>query len=282
MKIGITTKRNLEDPTEVVARAVRSLRRRGHEVHLCPKGCNLLGEKPLMNFDRKYDFIIVFGGDGTVLRTIQYMKNFKTPLLTVNMGTLGFLIELEADALKAALPRVLKKQYSIDERMMLRVSVMRGKERVFTQRVLNEAVVARDAFARIISLKTTVNDRKLTTYKSDGLIVATPTGSTGYNLSLGGPILHPGLPAMILTPIAAHSFTQKPIVLPADKRRIKLEVQASQRKESIYLTLDGQIGFSLMHGDVVKIKRSTKTVRLIRLSEHGYFKTLRNKLYWGE
>jgi NAD+ kinase len=281
MKIGITTKRNLEDPNGVVSRAVRSLRRKGHEVHLCPKGCSLLGEKPLMNFERKYDLLMVFGGDGTILRTIQYMKNFKTPILSVNMGTLGFLVELEMKALKNALPKILKKEYIVDERMMLRISVMRGKEKVFTQRVLNEAVVARDAFARIISLKTTVNDRKLTTYKSDGLIIATPTGSTGYNLSLGGPILHPGLPAMILTPIAAHSFTQKPIVLPSD-RRIKLLVQANHRRESIYLTLDGQIGFSLIHGDVVKIKRSTKTLRLIRMSEHGYFKTLRNKLYWGE
>ncbi len=281
MKIGITTKRNLEDPNGIVAGAVRSLRRRGHEVHLCPKGCNLLGEKPLMNFNRKYDFLIVLGGDGTILRTIQFMKNFNTPILSVNMGTLGFLTELAADDLKQALPEVLKKQYTIDERMMLRVTVVRGKDKVFTQRVLNEAVVARDAFARIISLKTTVNDRKLTTYKSDGIIVATPTGSTGYNLSLGGPILHPSLPAVILTPIAAHSFTQKPIVLPAD-RRIKLEVHANHRRESIYLTLDGQIGFSLVHGDLVKIKPSTKSLRLIRLSESGYFKTLRNKLYWGE
>ena len=225
--------------------------------------------------------MIVFGGDGTVLRTIQYMKNFKTPILSVNMGTLGFLVELEADGLQNVLTKILKKEYTIDERMMLRVTVVRGKGKVFTQRILNEAVVARDAFARIISLKTTVNDRKLTTYKADGLIVATPTGSTGYNLSLGGPILHPSLPAMILTPIAAHSFTQKPIVLPSD-RRVKLMVQANHRKESIYLTMDGQIGFSLVHDDIVKIKRSTKTVRFIRMSESGYFKTLRNKLYWGE
>jgi NAD+ kinase len=281
MKIGITTKRNLEDPKGIVSRAVRSLRRRGHEVHLCPKGCTLVGEKPLMDFNKKYDILIVFGGDGTILRTIQYMKNFKTPILSVNMGTLGFLVELEANGLKAVLTKVLKKEYTIDERMMLRVTVVRGKEKVFTQRILNEATVARDAFARIISLKTTVNDRKLTTYKADGLIVSTPTGSTGYNLSLGGPILHPNLPAMILTPVAAHSFTQKPIVLPSD-RRIKFIVQANHRKESIYLTLDGQIGFSLIHDDIVKIKRSTKTVRFIRMSESGYFKTLRNKLYWGE
>ena len=281
MKIGITTKRNLEDPSGIVSRAVKSLRRRGHEVHLCAKGCTLMNEEPLMNFNREYDILIVFGGDGTVLRTIQYMKNFKTPILSVNMGTLGFLVELEADGLQNVLTKILKKEYTIDERMMLRVTVVRGKGKVFTQRILNEAVVARDAFARIISLKTTVNDRKLTTYKADGLIVATPTGSTGYNLSLGGPILHPSLPAMILTPIAAHSFTQKPIVLPSD-RRVKLMVQANHRKESIYLTMDGQIGFSLVHDDIVKIKRSTKTVRFIRMSESGYFKTLRNKLYWGE
>ena len=281
MKIGITTKRNLEDPDGIVSKAVKSLRRRGHEVHLCPKGCVLAGEKPLMDFNRKYDLLLIFGGDGTVLRTIQHMKNFKTPILSANMGTLGFLVELEADGLKGVLTKVLKKEYSVDERMMLRVTVIRGKEKVFTQRVLNEAVVARDAFARIISLKTTVNERKLTTYKADGLIIATPTGSTGYNLSLGGPILHPSLPAMILTPIAAHSFTQKPIVLPSDKR-VKIEVQANHRKESVYLTLDGQIGFSLIHGDVVKIKQSAKKVRLIRMSEHAYYKTLRNKLYWGE
>lgn len=281
MKIGITTKRHLDDPKGVVKGAVRSLRKRGHEVFLCPKGCVLTGEKPSMNFNRKYDLMMVFGGDGTILRTIQFMKNFKTPVLSVNMGTLGFLVELKASAVKNEIPKLLKKEYTIDERMMLRVTVIRKKEKVFSQRVLNEAVLARDAFARMISLKTTVNDRKLTTYKADGLIVATPTGSTGYNLSLGGPILYPNLPAMILTPIAAHSFTQKPIVLPSDKR-LKIEVQAHHRKEAIYLTLDGQIGFSLAHGDIVKIKRSTKSLRLVRFSESTYFKTLRNKLYWGE
>jgi NAD+ kinase len=180
-----------------------------------------------------------------------------------------------------ALTKFLKKEYTIDERMMLRVTVVRGKEKVFTQRILNDAVVARDAFARMIHLKTTVSDRKLTTYKADGLIIASPTGSTGYSLSLGGPILYPNLPAVILTPIAAHSFTQKPIVLPSDKL-IKIEVLAHHRKEAIYLTLDGQIGFSLNHGDLVKVKRSTKVIRLVRLSESTYFKTLRNKLYWGD
>lgn len=281
MKIGITTKRHLDDPNKVVDTLVKKLRELGHKVELCPKGCNLVGEKPSMNFGAKYDLMMVVGGDGTILRTIQYMKHFKTPILSVNMGTLGFLVELEVGDLMDALPKILKKEYQIDERMMLRVSVMRAGKKVFTQRVLNDVVIARDAFARMIQLKTTVNDRKLTTYKADGLIVATPTGSTGYSLSLGGTILYPSLPAMILTPIAAHSFTQRPIVLPADKR-VKVEVHAMQRKEGIYLTLDGQIGFSLQDGDLVKIKKSTKSVKLIRLSESAYFKTLRNKLYWGE
>lgn len=162
--------------------------------------------------------------------------------------------------------------------MLIRCSVERGKRRAFTQRALNEVTIARDALARMIPLKTTVNDLKLTTYMADGLIVASPTGSTGYSLSAGGPIISPSVEGLILTPIAPHSFTQKPIILPSTSK-IKVAIANSQGRT--YLTMDGQTGFRLKDSDVVKVKRSTKTLKLVRLTKNSYFQTLRKKLHWG-
>ncbi len=280
LKIGLTTKRHLDDPEGVVKGVARYLRRRGHQVFVCSKGCNLIpGEKPTLSFKRKYDLLMTFGGDGSILRTVQYMENFNSLVLPINMGTLGFLMEFRPERLKEALKKFFEKDYKIEERILLRATVVRNGEKVFTKRALNDTVMARDALARMVKLKTTVDDRKFTTYVADGLIVATPTGSTAYSLSAGGPIVHPDFSAMVLTPISPHSFTQKPIIIPAEK---KIKIHIGSKGERIYLTIDGQMGFQLQDGDIVKIKKSSKILKFVRFSESTYFKTLRKKLNWGE
>ncbi|MDF2379422.1 MAG: NAD(+)/NADH kinase [Candidatus Gracilibacteria bacterium] len=279
MYVAITVKTGLTDPDNVVKKTVKYLEKNKCKVDLCPGTCVLVpNRKPGLDFHNPYDLIISFGGDGTLLRTVQYMKNFDSMVLSINMGRLGFFSEGVGKHFEKILDKVLKKKYYIDKRMLARCTVLRGKRRAFTQRALNEVTIARDALARMVPLRTTVDDLKLTTFMADGLIVSTPTGSTGYSLSAGGPVVSPKVDCLILTPIAPHSFTQKPIVLPPTSR-VKVSMSNSQGRT--YLTMDGQTGFHLKDNDVVKIKRSTKTLKLVRLSKNSYYQTLRTKLHWG-
>lgn len=280
MNIGITTKYGLRDTQQYIRKTVQYLKRHKISVDLCPNSCRLVtNRKPGLDFHKSYDALLVFGGDGTLLRTIQFMRNFDTPVLSINMGRLGFFSEGIGKDYRKLLERLIAGKYHLDTRMLLRCTIMRGKRRAFSRRALNEATIARDALARMVVLKTTVDDLKLTTYVADGLIVATPTGSTGYSLSSGGPIVAPSLDSIILTPISPHSFTQKPIALPP-KSRIKVHISSNQ--DRVFLTMDGQTGFNLKENDLIKIKRSTKTLKLIRMVKNSYFQTLRKKLHWGK
>jgi NAD+ kinase len=279
MHVAFTTKRALDDRDGVVKQAYQFLVQQGHIVSLCPKGCELVpGKKASLDFKVQYDLLVVFGGDGSLLRTVHFMENFDIPVLSVNMGTLGFLTEVKASDVEKALQWFLDGKYRIDERLLIRGTVMRKGRRVFSHRALNDVVIARDALARIVKLKTMVDGVLLTTYTADGLIISTPTGSTGYGLSAGGPIVFPTMDGMILTPIAPHSFTQKPIVIPGEKR---LSIEMETANDRVYVTIDGQTGFHLKDGDFVKIKESSKTVKLVCFAGSSYYKTLRNKLGWG-
>lgn len=279
MYIGITTKHGLKDPKGIVRKSIEHLKKKKVKFDICPNTCELVtNHKPGLDFRKPYDVIIVFGGDGSLLRTVQFMKNFDCAVISVNMGRLGFLAEGVGKDYMNILDKILSKKYLVEPRMLLRCSVMRNGKRAFSQRALNEVTVSRDAIARMISLKTTVDDLKLTTYVADGLVVATPTGSTGYSLSSGGPIVSPTLDSIILTPVSPHSFTQKPIILPSSA---KVKVHISTSQERIFLTIDGQSGFHLKDNDQIKIKKSSKTIKLIRLSKNSYFETLRDKLHWG-
>jgi len=279
MFIGITTKQSLKDPQHIVRKSVAYLRKHKVKVDLCPNTCRLVAnQKPGLDFHNSYDLIIVFGGDGSLLRTVQQMRNFDTALLSINMGRLGFFSDGLAKDFRKILDKVIGHDYVLESRMMLRCTVMRGERRAFTQRALNEITIARDALARMIRLKTTVDDLIVSTYVADGLVIATPTGSTGYSLSAGGPIVSPVLDSVILTPISPHSFTQKPIVIPPSSR---IKVHISTSEDRVFLTMDGQTGFHLKDNDLVKIKRSTKRIKLVRLSKSSYFHVLREKLNWG-
>ena len=224
------------------------------------------------------DLVVVMGGDGTILRVIRKMKQFNTMVFGINLGRLGFLSEIPPAHIEKTLKKVFAGSYTLDRRPMLNVEIFRKGKMIHRTHALNDAVISQGTLARLIDLRTQVNGRKLTTYRADGLIISTPTGSTAYSLAAGGPIVYPTLPAFILTPICPHSFTQKPIVLPDWK---KIEVTVESDFDKMTLTIDGQESVDLKYKDEVRVKRDG-IMNFVRLPSESYFHTLRDKLHWGE
>lgn len=226
----------------------------------------------------KVDLIIVLGGDGTILRLARKLRDFDTSVFGINMGTLGFMSEIPPVAVTRTLRKIFAGDYTLDRRAMLDIAVYEGKKEVGHYQALNEVVISQGTLARLISLRTQVDGRKLTTYSADGLMVATPTGSTAYNLSAGGPVVYPTINAFILTPICPHSFTQKPILIP-DNKRIDVFIESDGRR--IILTLDGQKSHEVKKSQRIRIQKG-HTINFVRLPGESYFGTLRSKLGWGE
>jgi NAD+ kinase len=224
------------------------------------------------------DLILVLGGDGTLLAMADIIvhSGHDVPILGVNFGSLGFLTEITHPELYGALDSTMNGRIDYDERMMLR-----GTVGAVSRVALNDIVFTRTALSRMIDLAVTVGEQFVTSVKADGLIVASPTGSTAYNLAAGGPIVHPAMDAIVLTPIAPHTLTNRPIVIPAE-REIRVRAGVANAGAEIYATFDGQHGFALAEGDEVSITRSPKPVRLVRSSTRNYFEVLREKLKWGE
>ncbi|MBM4308886.1 MAG: NAD(+) kinase, partial [Deltaproteobacteria bacterium] len=194
-------------------------------------------------------------------------------------GGLGFLTEITLEELYRVLERVIKGEYVTDERVVLTVGVIRHGEKLAEYTVLNDAVINKGALARIIDIETTINGDYLTTFKSDGLIISTPTGSTAYNLSAGGPIVYPSLHCIIITPICSHTLTNRPIMVPDD---VEIGVILKSKQQEVLLTLDGQQGFVLESGDTVEVKKAEGRILLIKSPYRHYFEVLREKLKWGE
>lgn len=224
-------------------------------------------------------FIIVLGGDGTLLSVARQVKDRDVPILGVNLGGLGFLTEISLEALPEMMSLIVRGEYRTSLRIMLEVVVRRKDEDVFTLSFLNDAVITKDALARIIDIETYVDEEYLTTFRGDGLIISTPTGSTGYSLAAGGPILYPSLEHMVVTPICPHMLTNRPIILPQE---VTVRSRLLSPDEKVILTIDGQVGFPLEFMDEVVVRKSDFTVRLIRSASKGYFEVLRTKLKWGE
>jgi NAD+ kinase len=225
------------------------------------------------------EMIIVLGGDGTLLSVARQVWNRDIPILGVNLGGLGFLTEVHLEELYPVLESVLNGEYETDERDVLSASVIRNGVRIVEFIVMNDAVINKGALARIIDLETTFNGQYLNTFQSDGLIISTPTGSTAYNLSAGGPIVYPSLHTLIITPICPHTLTNRPIVIPDD---VEVRVVLKSKQQEVILTLDGQQGFPLEYEDVVEVKKAAGRILLIRSSYRNYFELLRQKLKWGE
>ncbi|MEK6690486.1 MAG: NAD(+)/NADH kinase [Nitrospirota bacterium] len=280
-KIGIITKLNKPEAIEVVKKLNPWLKEKDRDTFIDIETASSIGEKGFQRSEipSLVEMIIVLGGDGTLLSVVRLVGNLGVPILGVNLGGLGFITEVPLDELYTTLERIFNKDYFIEERLMLIAHVLRRRERIAEYNVLNEVVINKGALARIIDLETYINKTYVTTFKADGIILSTPTGSTAYSLSAGGPIIYPTLLSFVLTPICPHTLTNRPLVLPDD---FLVEIALKSESGDVFLTLDGQVGFSLKNGDVVEVKKSQGKIKLISSSKRDYFKILRTKLKWGE
>jgi NAD+ kinase len=226
------------------------------------------------------EMLIVLGGDGTLLSASRLVADAHrdVPIFGVNLGSLGFMAEVSLDELYDNLEKAIAGKLATEDRIMLTASVLRDGKRLSQYRVLNDAVINKGALARMMELKVSVDDGLLTTLRADGLIIATPTGSTAYSLSAGGPIVHPTLHCFVLTPICPHTLSNRPIAVPDN---VVVTVCLTSQSEDVLLTLDGQIGFPLMPNDVVEIKKSRFKMKLIKHPTKSYYEILRTKLKWG-
>jgi NAD+ kinase len=255
-------------------------RRRGIAVAVDEGAAARLGVGPAVSraeIVRDSDLLIALGGDGTLLSLAPFAGRRAVPVLGINLGRLGFLTNIRAGDALEALDAVLRGAYETEARLMLRAEILRGGKRLATHQVLNDVVINKSALARIIELETHVDGRYLCTYKGDGLIVATPTGSTAYSLSAGGPIVEPAVDVILLSPICPHTLSNRPMVLD-DGARIEVLLRA---EEDVAVTLDGREGVTLLNGDVVRIRRAPYRIVLVRAPDHSYFDVLRSKLRWG-
>ncbi|MBP7778535.1 MAG: NAD(+)/NADH kinase [Acidobacteria bacterium] len=287
MRIGIVTKPDLANARDTLSQLRAWLEMRGATACWSPEAAALLAEPPDTVVSRDdmpeaADLIVVLGGDGTLLAMADRIARGRrdVPILGVNFGSLGFLTEITRPELFDALGDVLEGRASLDERMMLVAQVRRTGAALTETTVLNDVVFTRTALSRIIDLSVWVGDQFVTDVKADGLIVASPTGSTAYNLAAGGPIVHPAMEAFILTPIAPHTLSNRPIVVPAH-RDVRVAVSTDNGGE-VYVTFDGQTGGPLGIGDEVVIRRAARRVKLVRATTRTYFEVLREKLKWGE
>ncbi|GER93947.1 NAD(+) kinase [hot springs metagenome] len=280
-KIGIICKSGRPEPVEILKEFLPWLRNRGYEVFLDEETARLLNMDGYLRsqIPSLSEVIIVLGGDGTMLGVARLVGNKGVPILGVNLGGLGFITEVNRDEIFDAVEKVLAGRCSIEERIMLTASVHRNGERIADFVVLNDVVINKGALARIIDLETYINNSYVATFKADGLIISTPTGSTAYSLSAGGPILYPTLNSIVLTPICPHTLTNRPIVLPDD---FSVEIFLRSESEDVFLTLDGQVGFSLRKNDSIEVRKSDFVTKLLMPCERDYFQVLRTKLKWGE
>lgn len=280
-RIGIICKLGRPEPVEILKEFLPWLRARGYEVFVDSETAEILNIEGYLRpqIPSLADIIIVLGGDGTMLSVARLVGSRGIPILGVNLGGLGFITEVNRSELFDAVEKVLSGSCTIEERIMLSALVFRSGEKIADFIVLNDVVINKGALARITDLETYINSVYVTTFKADGLIISTPTGSTAYSLSAGGPILYPTLNSIVLTPICPHTLTNRPIVLPDD---FIIEVILRSESEDVFLTLDGQVGFSLRKNDIVQIKKADFTTKLLIPCERDYFQILRTKLKWGE
>ena len=225
------------------------------------------------------DWVIVLGGDGTLLGAARRIGRYGVPILGVNLGGLGFLTCVQLNRIYPVIETMINGGLAVESRVMLETRVMRDNREVIRFQVLNDVVINKSTLARIIDLDVTIDDEVLTTFRADGLIISTPTGSTAYNLSAGGPILYPTIESLILTPICPFTLTNRPIIVP-DSAVIRIKM-GKESEGTVILTFDGQVGFDLRHDDMVHIHKSKEKINLFRPPDHSYFNILRTKLMWG-
>ena len=280
-KVGVVLKTTSPEAADLGRQLLLELDRLGLEAVIDRESAQVLDsddEVEREDLPGLVDLVVVLGGDGTLLSVTRGALG-GTPILGINMGTLGFLTEHPAEQLFPMLREVLDGRAKTAQRERLLVTIETPGREPITRCVLNDAVVNKSALARILALSVKVNGEFVSRFRADGLIVATPTGSSAYNLSAGGPILYPTLETIVVTPICPHALTNRPIVLSLDST---VEIRLESLSEEVYLTLDGQLGFPISTSDVIRIERCLDPVTLITHPSLSYFQILHRKLKWGE
>ncbi len=279
-KIGIIAKKGAPEAVEAVAEFLACLKGRGFKFYIESKLASLINVKgcPMKDIPARSDVIIVFGGDGTLLGVARLVGSRGVPILGVNMGGLGFITELKREELCENIDMLLSDACCFEERIMLLADVYRGRKKIAQQSALNDIVLNKAALARMFELELNIDGQYVSTFRADGLIISTPTGSTAHSLSAGGPVLYPTLETFLITPICPHTLTSRPIVLP-DTFQAEIRVKSGK---DVYLTLDGQVGVPLKTNDRVKVRKADYKAKFLTLHDRDYFKVLRTKLKWGE
>jgi NAD+ kinase len=285
-RIGVVVKPQLAEAVETTCELVEWLKARNIKLVGEPSvenerieqtGCTIesLEREELA---AQVDLLLVLGGDGTMIATARMIGDSEVPVLGINFGRLGYLAEFRIEEMFPALESILEGNYRLDRRVMLAVEHFKGSERLMHSRVLNDVVINKSVLARIIEIEAYLNGMYVNSFRADGLIVSTPTGSTAYNLSAGGPIIYPSMNAIVMTPICPFTLSNRPIVVPDDAQ---IEIRLKTEIEEVALTLDGQVGFSLEFGDRVLIHKSRTTFNIVQPMNRNYFDVLRDKLKWG-
>lgn len=279
-KIGIIAKKGEPEAVKAVAELLECLKGRDFSFYIESDLASIIKVKgyPVKDIPAKSDVIIVFGGDGTLMSVARLVGSRAVPILGVNLGGLGFITELGRDELCDNIDMIFAEECCFEERIMLLADVYRGRKKIAQQNALNDIVLNKSALARMFELDLDIDGQYVSSFRADGLIISTPTGSTAHSLSAGGPILYPTLETFLITPICPHTLTSRPIVLP-DTFEAEIRIKSG---EGVYLTLDGQVGVPLQINDRVKIRKAGYKTKFLTLHDRDYFKVLRTKLKWGE
>ena len=279
--VGIISKPNSAAAANIVPALIEWLRGRGMAVRIDEQTALYTGVSglPRAEVPEGCDLVIVLGGDGTLLAAARAIGRRETPLFPVNVGSLGFLTAITIDELYPELERAFRGEHRIAKRKLLATEVVRGGEVVAAYEALNDAVLTKASIARMIDLDAHVDEQFVCAYKADGLIISTPTGSTAYSLSAGGPIIFPSVPAICITPICPHMLTNRPVLVPETS---VIRVISRAPDDSVFLTIDGQVGNPIREGDTLVCRSSDYTLRLVRPPHMMFFDVLRQKLKWGE
>lgn len=280
-KIGIICKLSRKEPQDILKELLPWLRERGCEVFVDQDTAARLHIQGYHRNDiiSQVEVVLVLGGDGTMLSVTRLVARAGIPVLGINLGSLGFLTEVNKEEIYSAVEEMLSGGSVLEERLMLKTTLRRGGEVIEQISVLNDVVINKGALARIIDLEVSIDQSYVTTYKADGLIISTPTGSTAYSLSAGGPILYPTLENIVLTPICSHTLTNRPIVL---SDRVSIAIKLRSSSEDVFLTLDGQVGCALKTDDIIEVVKADCKAKLLVAGGRKYFDILRTKLKWGE
>ena len=275
-RVGIVVKPDLPGADRDVSNVTAWLRERGVDV---------ISDREMAreHIPNEVDLVVVLGGDGTLLAMADRIGQAERdiPILGVNFGSLGFLTEIRIDELYSSLENVLNGSARYDERLMLHAEAERAGQPTDKRIVLNDVVFTKTALSRMIELSVSVSGSFVTRVKADGLIIASPTGSTAYNLAAGGPIVHPVVDALVLTPIAPHTLTNRPVIIPASAV-VDVQPLVESESDDVFVTYDGQTGYPIRRGDAVRVQRAKQPLRLVKAPARTYFEVLREKLKWGE